>query len=437
MKRTVRAILAKMLSLTLCLAAVLSLLSCTAQPNRPDEGNGEEQRLVVEAAPAVYSEQTVQEASARIVALCARLLRLGGGPVLNGTQKQKIEEKVKGAILPRLEQENVYEEELWELLRTAEEITDAAERGELESTSDLFLLLRFYQSGLATVDTQKMGRTVYCFLESWLEYKKEYSLERYEKYGYQWYLDDATRYEAHLTALHEGLGRASFCDMASMLMFGVSLLGGLTPSPEPGGAFALSDAETVMLIRRQASFFADKQITEAQWTSLSAILSEFISPDEKTLTGAQIGVLNKEGYLESLASLMPALLELYRAMADGLTEDEMAAWRAQEMSREAVVGRLLMHGSEAFLEFDRAWAAIGVSESDAAITSIRKMGLEEAYRAFLAQTPPICAEELIAIATECANTNDADKAMALHDAMLGYLRTYLPCMAFAMSQTNE
>ncbi len=437
MKRMTRNILTRLLLLALCAVTVLSLFSCTSRKERPDGEGESEQRLMVESVSTVYSEQILEDASTRIASLFGRLLRLGGGPVLDVTQKQKLESRVREEILPRLEQTNIYEEELRELLRVAEEITDAAERGELEDSSDLVLLFRFYQSGLATVDTQKMGCTLYCILESWLEYQRDYNRGRYDRYGYKWYLEDASRYEAHLTALHEQIGVDTFSHMTSMLMFGISMVGGLAPDEAAGGAFSLTNAEMVMLIRRQAGFFADKQITEAQWTSITAILSEWLKTDTKTVVGAQIEELRKVGYLEGLASLMPSLLELYRAMANGLTEDMMMEWSSATRPRASIVSALLLQGKEVFFEFDRRWSTLGKSESDGALASIQKMGLEEEYATFLEKTPAVCADALIEMAATCASADDIASAAVFYDALWGYLRTYLPCMAFALSQTNE
>lgn len=433
-----KGVISRVASAVLAVSVLFSLFSCVLQKeNKGEEPNASEQRLVVEADPALYSDALLEEASARIVPLLARVLRLGGGPVLNATQKQKLQSTVKQTVLPHLEAANIYEDELWELIRVAEELVGAAESGAFKDSSRLVLLFRFYQSGLATVDTQKMGKTLYCLLESWLEYQRDYSLDRYENYGYQWYLDDAMRYSSHLTAMHDQLGMDTFGDMTSMLMFGVSMIGGLTLDEMEGGAFALSNAETVMLIRRQATFFADRQITEAQWASMMTILEEWLRPNTKTLMGAQISALQKEGYLCRLATLMPMVLELYRAMADGLSEEMIAAWSAGAISEEAALATLLVRAEAECLALDRAWSAIGASESADGLSAIKKMGLDEVYNAFLAEHPSVSAASLLDVARNDSYNEDGAQSLALKEALMGYLRGYLPCVAFAIAQTVE
>lgn len=419
---------AKLLAFVLAALLLLSQVSCASSPK---EAESNTQRLEVETVPAVYSESLRTAVTEKIADLIERVVRLYEGLVLTETQRQSLRLRIEQAVLPALQSVPFYKQELEHLLRMAEEMVSAAEGGEPSDPSRIAVLLRFYQSGLGYVNSAKLGALLYHALLCGLDLLIEVNEARYNQYGYEWYLQDAQAYRAQRMALEQELGVDAFCEVSAMLLFAGSLVSNAW-SLEDSRLFAVSDAELVMLLQKQGDHFAASEVTARQWSVAADLWCEWVAVDGESALSLTLQAMRESGDVASAAAAIPAFFVYYRAFTHALDELYLNAMLSSNKSaRVSAWVSVLVECEGAFLALDAVLAA-QLRESDGVLEALQRAGLGEELEAFLADTPTATAADVTACLRACANSYRPEQIEALETTFLAYLRTYLPCLTFAM-----
>ncbi len=420
-------------AVALTLTVILCL--CEGSCARPDsEKDTRTQQLTVEQAPTTYTPAFSASAAKQGAALFGRLLALCRGYTPNEEQLQALEAQIQEQLLPRLEALSVRPDELTALLEKGQLLCALSE--ENAETAPSALLLQFYQTGLSVVSSQKLGGIFFSVTELYLSRLTQQCYERYEAYGYQWYLEDAHRYADLHTQLCSTLGAESFAQITAMAVFAVSLLG--NAAREESRMYVLSDEELAVLLRRQADYFCAVEISQEQWGSAAEIYTALFTPQGSTLTDAELSALFRSGYFARVAQCIPTLLTLYRAMAQAVTPQQLASLRGEEREEALpVIARLLYDSSAELLATERQLELYGYSQSAEEEAALRAAGLWEEYLQYLQDTPTARAQLLSESAEAYAKQPTEENKAAFLCVARQYLRTYLPCFAFVLSRSQR
>ena len=419
----------RFLALAMAVCLLLAQSSCAISKPHTEESNT--QRLEVQDLPAVYDEAFVASVTERICDLVVRTVRIFEGAVLGETQTQSLRRYVEQTALPALQALPLYQQELEALLQSAQELCASVEEGTLVGASRMALFLRFYQSGLAEVDSAKLGALLYHVALSGLELLIDVNLSRYEKYGYKWYLEDAEHYRAQSETLQSELGPTAFSNVMAMLTFVASLLdGSLTDGGDVG--LAVSDAELVMLLQKQSDHFVAMDLTEHQWSVAAELVCAWFVTDGDGATGAVLQALCTSGDAVRAAKALPAFFRYYQALTHAMDELYLDAILSNNQSaRFSAWVSVLVECEDDLLELDRA-LALHVSEREDTVLALQRLGLTEAYEAFLSETPAGSAAELVTCLRAGVNSYRPEQMAELRAAWISYLRAYLPSLTFAV-----
>lgn len=418
----------RLLTLVMAVFLLLSQASCASQAPKKESNT---QRLEIEDVPAVYNEAFRTDTAEKIGVLIERIVRLYEGVVLGETQKQTLRVQIEQSVLPALQEVPLYRQELEHLLQSAEELCSAAEEGTLPDASRMALFLRFYQSGLAEVDSAKLGALLYHSALCGLELLIDVSLARYDEDGDEWHLRDAEDYRAQRAALQNELGVDAFSNVTAMLTFAGSLLGGTLAIDDGSRLFAVSDAELVMLLQKQGDHFVSMELTERQWSVAAELLCAWIVVDGDGATSAVLEAMRTSGDVVRAAAILPAFFRYYQALTHALDELYLdAILSSNQSARFSAWVSVLVECEQSFLELDRA-ISIHATEGEGALLALQNVGLTEEYNAFLDDIPAGSAEELMACLRSCVNAYRPEKAAELEAVFVSYLRAYLPCLTFA------
>lgn len=422
-------IMIRVIGMTMSILLCLCAISCT---HPREEGSIETQRLTVESVDTKYDPAFCAVTAKQSGELFCRLLALCGGPVLNQSQKQSIQNQIQERILPQLESLSVYPYELDALLEKTQALCSYWTEHEGITPSALFL--QFYQSGLSVMPSQKLGGIIFSYTDLYLNHKIQQSYERYEVYGYQWYLDDAHRYSDLLTQLRSTIGGEVFSQMVTLAVFGLSL--GAGAAQEESRLYVLSDEDLTVLFARQAEYFCSAEITQEQWGSAAQIYTTLFVPQGATLLDAELSALFRSGYGGQLAKCMPALLQLYRSVTSKMTPHQLSALRQGNESTAPLTVAQLLHASSAEMSaLEKELERYGFCQSSEEETTLRNAGLWEDYQQYLEDTPTVQTKQLLEDAAAYAITPDQESREAFLNSAHHYLRTYLPCLAFVLSHS--
>ncbi len=419
-------------AVSLALTVLLCLCGSSCTRTGREEPTSQ-QRLTVEQTPTSYTPDFSASAAEQGAELVHRLLSLCGGPVLNESQKQVLKNQIKEQILPHLEDLSVYPYELTALFEKTKQLCTLWEENHETTPSNLFL--GFYQTGLSVMPSQKLGSIIFTFTDLYLNHKTQQSYERYDTYGYQWYLEDAHHYSDLLTQLHSTLGEETFSQMVTLAVFALSLGGGA--APQESRLFTLSDEELTVLLRRQADYFCSAEISQEQWGSAAQIYSTLFTPQGNSLTDAALSALFRSGYVGQLSQCMPAFLTLYRALTQVVTPQQLSALRSGVQEEAALTAaRLLSSVPAEFLALEQQLNQYGYSQSVEEEGALHSAGLWEEYQQYLESTPTVQAQQLLERAVAYADAPEQESKDAFLNSVQQYLRTYLPCLAFVLSHSQ-
>ena len=426
-------------ALFLILAVMVGQTACVGSDGESvsEDGSTSEtmQQLVVEAPPAVYSEEFLADILPRTADLCGGLVRLVEGAVLGETQKQELTDSLSESVFPMLLEIPVYDTELEQLLTEAEALCAEAESSQKDWA---FLFLQLYQNMQRVLDASRAGAIAYRSTGLWLDSQIAVCEERYEKYGNDWDLEDAEAFRDLRNRVTEQIGEPSFTSMTEMLMFMLSAASGAFPTEETLEGFDVSDGDLLIILQKQAKIFEESCVTETQWAIFGELFAHWIPVSDGSLGREELSALKKNQYFANAFCAMPDLLALYSNAASVLTAEDLNALRQGEASvRASTLCRALLSceaQARAAANGLRAHCSIA---SDAEAKVVQKAGLSEMYADFCETYTVAEFEALWNAVRKCAESASAENMEALKQQGIGYLRGVAPYLTFILYHTRS
>ena len=383
-----------------CLLTVVALLFAATSCERNGQAGKEEDStrtgIVVEDVPVSYTEEQSEALATRLAELTVRLLHLQKGFRPDKNQTNEIKAYAKHEILPIFLKRSVHASEVESLCASAEALCDAAE-SDGGMNDWLSTVLSIHRQSLTLLGSARAGGVLYDTVLLWLDHEIDVCTERYEKYGYAWYFEDAERYRRQRAQVTDVLGEDAFTSASEVLFIGLSELravldGRLT---DDSNADLLNDAELVVLLQKQAESFCAQPITEQQWATLCGVLQGWLleqSAPPPTLTAAQNAEwsvwMRRENALCGIGSTIPQALSLYKAITNAMRAEDVALLRSEdETVRVGTVCRLLTQcesQTSLYLEaFERQIGANAALEEDALRKSWKRQLPQSCSRRFV------------------------------------------------------
>jgi len=422
---------------TWCLFLCLFLLAPTVGcATKQEQTQYLDRDLTVEQIQVVYTADFMANTSKELLDLCCRILPLTGGPVLSFAERESLLQRIREDALPMALRANVSEQEWDKLIGTAEAFAT-----DLSAAKDtpLTLYCRFYQQVAAVLGYERAGLLCYDGTALYLSYTASLYEERYRNYGYEWYLEDALRYRDRLSALYDRLDAKAFGDATRVLAWLLSLTSDVVPAEQSNQAAALIyDGEMLLILRMQAREFANIALTSEQWQLIAQLYGGLAPQKLDNAMDAELFAMQEAGITPLLLGTMPELLSLYDAVAQDMTETDIALLRRSPSSAEksAVLCRILACNKQELLAFLQRFEAIcahndGIAERRA----MERAGLLDACDAFLCETSPADTSDLLNAIDAVATMQNGDAA--LRTATVAYLRGQMPYLAFAISEKEK
>ena len=406
----------RIISLVLALTLFFSLVSCVKTENVPPK----DKSLTVETEAVTYTAAGIDAVSSRFADLFIRIAPRLGYPALVESERENIAAMIRTDIIPIAQNIPIYEEELLDLARSAEEYLDEFET---DRDVDLGFILGLYTKFTVTVDAERLGRLTYRLQLNSIADKLIDATDKYEENGY------GIENVEHYTELLEGaraLGEGRFTDVFSayIFLFATSLgLGDIQ-----GGAVSLSSSDALTVIKKQGNKLSSLGLTDSEWQIVAAMCEEYIPTGGATLQGKMLVALKNDGFFSAAASLMPDATDLYVTLSRGITKDSVEKMSADGLEyMSAVLGEMLKNedGFSAFL--DKVAEELPAPErfALAGINAYDRAG----YEAFL-ERPTADVDALILSARAFVASPTEESYQALEDVLTAFLAGANPVVAY-------
>ena len=409
--------LKKIIYLTLALAVLLLLSSC-----EKDGAGGSEIRIEINDEFAPYDDDFLDECELRYATVAASMLESYYGRELNPEQRERVGAAFKEKILPLLYSVKINESELLGILASLEDGQSGAK--------DSSILTAVYDSCLYSVGEERCGRLAYGIAHLLLEENARTASERYEKYGYSWYLDDAER----CTSLSESLtamGEERFSAACAIFSQLTSLGASLESSQSTG--LVLTDSELLYILGYRARHFAKSNITPDEWSLIGALTSEFIPVKADTLKSAMLYEFKKDSYPEVAMRAMPALINLYASLAKEIKEIDGFGFGIDRDGQAKAIAAALLASEDELYALSEDLIAYAKTSSASQERVIKSYFTEEEISSFIASHPEIDFTALVSGLERIANAERAGAYENLSELILSYLYGIAPYVTLSLS----
>lgn len=413
------------------LLVITMLFGCISCEMTDDPANGvpeydENQRFELITDSPTYSEEFIERAAEGFADIGESLVLLLKN--INITEEQKIDLKnyFKKEIFSIIVMAQIYSYEVDALFGAMLEYLG----GEEKDRTSFEVFANLYAVAKETLNAKKVGIVTFELSKMMIEEKCEQSRKRYEKYGYDWCLSDAVKYEALSADLSEKLGRDKFIRASDMLFFVFSSLYGIG-MPENESGFSVNGREAAMILEMQADHFRDAAITVDDWRIFAGVLTELVPENNKSHASAELYALKKNGYFVSAIEIMPQLITLYEAATNRLCDSGASLYAdGNEINLNGIIDALLESKAEleSFLDnFETKAATCTKAESDA----IKSLKLTEDYESFIGGCDVLSRDEFIAELRRLTDTDAAVSREELYGAIVSYTAGFAPYLTFA------
>lgn len=427
MKRSIKAV-----SIFLLIATLMSATSCTGREEEYDDSI----RVEIVRDDIVYSEEYIKNVNDRFTKVVIPLVEELVGVTLNDGHKRELAAQFRLNVIPMMYRIRIYEEELDRVLSSLEEYSAKDKR-----TS---LLHAIYTSAIYTLGKERAGKLTFGVSGLILTRRAEGERENYERYGSSRYLKEAERLEAMAAQLAE-MGEDRFSE--AMSIFTAIASAATTPSIGDGEAdgFILGYSDLIYVLEYRAEQFRRSGVTEDEWSLLGSLFAELIPKRTDTPEAHMLYELKKTvypsvggeatvSYFTTAARVMPAVTELYSALAKELKYIDPAALYADADTQAlALAGALVGCEDElSVLSVALITYAKTDTENQRSVVAARYDG--ESIAQFKATYAPLSYGEYLDALTELSERESAEGAAErLGHITLSYLISIAPEVAAVFS----
>ena len=386
------------------------------------------QRLEIKEEKIGYSAAFTSDFATRMLDPLCQMIYLSGGLQLTEAERGALYDRLRGYFLPAAARSSITPAELERLLAQTQLFCAALEHA-TASPARLAAFCDFYQRAVAMLGTSRAGVLLQEGADFYLNEQITVYETRYAEYGYEYLRQDAEKYRTRLARMRAELNAEAFTNAASVFLLVGSFTTGILPDRDT--AALLSDGDILLVMRMQADKFANNGVSEEQWHLFIELLCDCRSKTPDTAREAVFAAMQETGDVAKTATCMPALLDLYAAVAATLTPADIAALRdeARAGERAVVICRALMQNEAATAALLDAFerAAAGYNENEHA-RAIAALGKTAGFAAFVQQTTTIDRAALSAALAACAAGEKTD----LQAAARAYLCGKAPYLAYAI-----
>ena len=317
------------------LFCVMSLSSCAVFPNKEDSPYIEGQRLTVTESEIKYSESEKNEIILNLTNIASEIIFMREGLALTESEKNKLALNIKDLCVEIFESSNVSYKKLSEFLNSVERLI-------LEENAFTYnMFSNIYLSSMGLLGREISSELIFKTTVVYLNKKAEIFEERYESYGYQWYLDDSKTYFRLSSEIQEGIGADKFTDALGVVFFTASILSG-TPVLNENSELLLDNAELLALVKRQAKYFDENSLSSSQWQTVFEVLFELFfteseAPEHFDAVEREeyLALRNNRDYAVMLGGIMPYVTNLYVDVVNNLSSERFARLLSED---KAVAG---------------------------------------------------------------------------------------------------
>ena len=309
----------RIIAISLLIAMLVALTSCKKEKNNNNQGGG---GLNIEVEELEYTEDDVSAAADEVKDIAKELVStLGYENQVNDDDIEEIGNIFKEDILPILIDVKIYPSELTSLLDCTRECIVLADEKTAENTTPK-IISDMYTKCVSILDADRFGALVY-ELQIFAINRKAMSVkEKYDKYGYAFYLEETEYYESVIEKANE-LGRTDFASALSALIFTASMFNGSANFEGDGVSISVSDSVAIM--EKQAKKFAELELDSKDWQIVAEMCEVFISKEvSDDLKGRILLALDDSDFFIESMALMPELIEFYAKIMNGVSKENIA-----------------------------------------------------------------------------------------------------------------
>lgn len=313
--------------------------SGTSTSTETSTGGGESAEKPSPTAPAEYTEEVKKEAKRVVITLAEKALQ-SDGVSLTAAQKEKIHAYMDDYAIPVFELEGIEEIRFYSLVKSLEARGEPAVNAVLSLYSDRRLtgaqyrgIFALYTDFSEYLGGDKLAEVLYGLTTGQCDYKIADYRSKYERTGYEFYLDYIKEEEQSRRILTEEIGKKNFAALLSVAMDLLDKSGGLFAEKEEvtDGA-AYSDLETLTLLSLSGYRLRDLSITEKGWGACLRFAGNYLQKalDENAGMGALTAVLLLTEDSAALAGVAGKAVSLLSAGAVRLEEKDIALLRQKD-----------------------------------------------------------------------------------------------------------
>lgn len=387
----------RIISFILVMVLIFSLISCTKKEELPPKSVN----LTVEKVTPIYTDEGIEIICERFASVIAKAAPYIGYPVINKEKEREIADKMLADIIPIVRAIPIYEDELFDLVDSAEKYLANLENDN-EDDFNPGVALGLYIEFSAAIDAERLGRLTYHLQLMRIEGKLADAEERYNKNGLG--LETVERYRALLSAARD-LTDVRFSDAFSGMMF--MLVSAMGVYGVDGGATGITASDALVALKKQAKRLTALSITDAEWQTVAAICEENIpSSAGDDLRSKMLLSLNNDDFFVGAATLIPDVIDLYDTVCNGLSEEvlEMISNSDSLISKRAVYGEIIKDETAFLSLLDKITEELP-SPGSFSLSGVRAYD-RSGYEAFLMESAADKYELLAAIKAFVANPNN-------------------------------
>ena len=312
----------RVIALILALSMLFGLASCA----KSDELPPKDKYLTVEVEAVEYNDGDIDEAALRVADIAEDFVTKFYNRSLGEARKAEVISTFKTDIYQALLDIGIYKHELFAMIECMEECLTYST--DIDDRTNRALIADLYVRWNRILDSDRLGALIFelqmLSLESTLEDKKE----KYDKYGYGYYLEDVEYYTG-LIERANALGRQKFADALSVLTFMVSSLVGMVEADTGNIKLAIGDIFVIM--EKQGERFVTLDIGDSDWQVVAEMCEVFIPTNPTSdMRDKMLTALGDDDFFVNAATLMPDIIAFYRAITDNISQETIDMIESEE-----------------------------------------------------------------------------------------------------------
>ena len=405
---------------------LVSMLFCVTSCGKGNQIPPKDKVLVREDEAVVYTDEGAVKISDGLVGAAEVLMPKLGYPAIKDKDREKIRTLVSERLIPIAKEIPIYESEMLTLIDVLSETAEDIDPDD-EYTDRLGIIADAYARVSARIDAERLGELIYRLDLEWLNDKLEQTKERYDEYGFPFYLSDIEKYTA-LIADAKALGSMAFSDALSIIMFMASAVFGSFDIN--GGALSVKGGDVLVILKKQGEKFASLGISEREWQTEAAMCEELIPNAASSAIHAKLTwTLDDENYFTSAAALMTDVIDFYAVITSDISPE--AADSIDDASRLAIAREICREAMKHTARLDSLLVAIENKLPPATEAPLTLMNTYASvgYAEFTAAYSATKDELILAIEVFVADATE-ENYEAMLDAALGFMAGVNPVVAY-------